>query len=108
MTTVEADISHPQFPAQGVESRIREFLEDEANVQVKLHGGGASRGGIGLHPVIDSLVAVEVLLELESVVPFELPDSLVRPGGYDSVDDVVNDMLTGIERLWSKHKRENK
>jgi acyl carrier protein len=34
--------------------------------------------GVGPQPVVDSLVIVELLLELETQVPFELPESLVQ------------------------------
>lgn len=63
-------------------------------------------GGIGPQPVIDSLVVVEVLLELETQVPFELPDSLVRAGGYDSVDEVVQHLMPKLQKRWSEHHKE--
>ena len=78
-------------------------------MQALLHGGGAVAGGptaIGPQPVIDSLVVVEVLLELETHVPFELPESFVRAGGYDSVDDVVQDLMPKLQQRWSQHHKE--
>jgi len=97
------------FPTQAIEASIREFLAEERAMQAVLHGGSAAAGGpagIGPQPVIDSLVVVEVLLELETKVPFELPESLVRAGGYDSVDEVVQHLMPQLQQRWSKHHKE--
>lgn len=100
------------FPTQELETRIRELLAEEGTMQAVLHGSGDSAkpggtgGGIGPRPVIDSLVAVGVLVELESIVPFELPDSLVRGGGYDSVDEVVQHLMPQLQKRWKKHHEE--
>ena len=92
------------FPAKAIETCIREFLNEEAAMQAVLHGGSA--GTVGPQPVIDSLVVVEVLLELETKVPFELPESLVRAGGYGSVDEVVEHLVPQLEQRWGKHHKE--
>ncbi len=98
------------FPAQEIEGCIRDFLAEEGTMQAVLHGDGAPAGGpggaIGPQPVIDSLVVVEVLIELEPKVPFALPDSLVRAGGYESVDEVVQHLMPQLERRWRKHHEE--
>jgi hypothetical protein len=77
-------------------------------MQAALHGGAAAGGpaGIGPQPVIDSLVVVEVLLELETQVPFDLPESLVQAGGYDSVDEVVQHLMPKLQKQWSEHHKE--
>lgn len=102
----------PTFPDVGIEACIRDFLADEGAMQAELHGGAAPVGGpgsaIGPQPVIDSLVVVEVLLEIEPKVPFALPDSLVQPGGYDSIDDVVQHLIPQLHQRWLKHHREKK
>lgn len=98
------------FPAREIEACIRDFLADEGAMQAALHGSvtpaGGPSGGIGPQPVIDSLVVVEVLLEIEPKVPFALPDSLVRPGGYDSVHEVVQHLMPQLERRWRKYHEE--
>lgn len=98
-----------KFPVKEIESSIRDFLAHEGAMQAVLHGKsttGAGSGSIGPQPVIDSLVVVEVLIELEALVPFALPDSLVRAGGYDSVDEVVQHLLPKVERRWTEHQKE--
>jgi GrpB-like predicted nucleotidyltransferase (UPF0157 family) len=109
VTAVKAKIVAP-FPSDEIEARIREFLDDEAAVQAVLHGGSTAPSpipSIGPQPVIDSLVVVDVLVELESLVPFELPDSLVCGGGYDSVDAVVHHLLPQLQKRWKKHHEED-
>jgi hypothetical protein len=96
------------FPAKAIEASIRGFLAQEGAMQAALHGGAAAGGpaGIGPQPVIDSLVVVEVLLELETQVPFDLPESLVQAGGYDSVDEVVQHLMPKLQKQWSEHHKE--
>jgi hypothetical protein len=97
------------FPAQAIEASIRGFLAQEGAMQAVLHGGGAAAGaaaGIGPQPAIDSLVVVEILLELETQVPFELPESLVQAGGYDSVEEVVQHLMPKLQKRWSEHHKE--
>jgi len=100
------------FPAAEIEACIRDFLADEGAMQAELHGKSApkdgSASGVGPQPVIDSLVVVEVLLEVEPKVPFELSESLVQAGGYDSVDEVVQHLMPRLEKRWRKfHEEEN-
>ena len=87
------------FPAQTIETSIREFLAEQGEMQAVLHG-------VGPQPAVDSLVIVELLLELEAKVPFELPESLVQAGGYDSVDEVVQNLMPKLQQRWSEHHKE--
>lgn len=107
-TTLEPK-TQAAFPAQAIEATIRDFLAEEGAMQAALHGGspvGGVAGTIGPQPVIDSLVVVEVLLELETQVPFDLPDSLVRAGGYDSVDEVVQHLMPKLQQRWNQYHKE--
>jgi acyl carrier protein len=102
----------PTFPAAEIEDCISDFLADEGAIQADLHGSSGPKMGlassVGPQPVIDSLVVVEVLLEVEPKVPFELPESLVRAGGYDSIDEVVQHLMPRLEKRWRKyHEEEN-
>jgi hypothetical protein len=97
------------FPAKAIEASIRGFLAQEGAMQAVLHGNVAATGGsagIGPQPVIDSLVVVEVLLELETQVSFELPESLVQAGGYDSIDEVVQHLMPKLQQRWNQHHKE--
>jgi hypothetical protein len=51
---------------------------------------------------IDSLVAVSILCTIETIVALELPDSIVRAGGYESVQSALDHMLPRLEKEWMK------
>lgn len=113
MTLVKTPPTKPKiaaaFPAQVIETCIREFLAQEGAMQAVLHGAAATAGPAGTispQPVIDSLVVIEILLELETKVPFGLPECLVRAGGYDSVDELVQDLMPKLEQRWNEHHKE--
>jgi acyl carrier protein len=101
-----------KFPATEVERRIREFLAEEGAMQATLHGAAVSPIGtaaaVGPQPVIDSLVVVSLLVELEPMVGFELPEDLVRAGGYDSIEQVVQHLLPQVQKRWNKKHEEKK
>ncbi len=98
----------PSFPASDIESCIREFLAKEAIDQASLNGDSDGKIGnvFGPEPSLDSLVMVEALIELEEHVPFELPIELIRPGGYESVDEMIDDLLPQLKDLWDSHHGE--
>jgi hypothetical protein len=55
----------------------------------------------GIH--LDSLGVIDLLCGLEPVVGFELKDSLVKAGGYKSINDAVEHLMPRIEKAWSKN-----
>ena len=76
---------------QNIEDCIRNFLGADTSEE----------SAIGIHkspvrPIVDSLVVVEVLVEVESIVNCALPVSLIRRGGYYSVDDAVGHLVPKI------------
>ena len=51
---------------------------------------------------VDSLVAVGILCTLEPILGLELPEKLVRAGGYASADEALTQLLPRIEQYWKK------
>jgi hypothetical protein len=47
---------------------------------------------------------VAILCAIEPIVGFELPESLVRTGGYRSVVTALDHLLPRIEKEWMKKK----
>jgi hypothetical protein len=111
MAVAEVRVDIPTFPAAQIESQLRAQLAAEAKVQAQLRGTGTGsspslKRSSKAEPEIDSLVAVEALTVIECFVPFELPESLIRPGGYTSVNDFINDLLPKVNNRWlGYHKR---
>ena len=112
MAVAEVRVDISTFPAAQIESQLRAQLAAEAKVQAQLRGTGTGSGpslrrSSKAEPEIDSLVAVEALTAIECVVPFALSESLIRPGGYTSVNDFINDLLPKVNNRWlGYYKRE--
>jgi acyl carrier protein len=51
---------------------------------------------------LDSLEVVEILCTLDELLGFELPDRVVRAGGYNTIDQAIGQLLPGIEKEWQK------
>lgn len=51
---------------------------------------------------LDSLSVVDVLCAVEPVIGFELKDSLVRTGGYGSIEAAMDHLLPRLEAVWTK------
>lgn len=52
---------------------------------------------------IDSLTVVELLSSLDDILPFEVSESVVKAGGYDSIDAAVKHLTGRIATKWNKH-----
>ncbi|CDX12610.1 conserved hypothetical protein [Mesorhizobium plurifarium] len=52
---------------------------------------------------IDSHTVVEILCFLDAVVGFEVGQAAVRPGGYESIQEAVDDVTSRMGKLWEKH-----
>ncbi len=107
---IREDVS--TFPAAQIESQLRMQIAAEAKVQAQLRGTGTGsnpslRQSSKAEPEIDSLVAVEALTVIESLVPFALSESLIRPGGYTSVNDFIDDLLPKVKNQWLEYHKRN-
>lgn len=109
VTTTEPETG-PAFPAEKIETCIRDYPADEGETQAVLRGGGASTtgtgGGAGPRSTIDPLGVVSVLCEIEATVPFKLPDSLVPAGGYAPVEEAIQHIMPKLKKRWHKHHEE--
>jgi hypothetical protein len=93
------------FPLASVETCFRaeliEAIESEASIKgVSLPVSPAEIAKTSFQ--IDSLVVVGILCAVEPIVGFELPDSVVRAGGYRSVENALEQLLPRIEKFWMK------
>lgn len=51
---------------------------------------------------IDSLVTVDILCTVEPILGFELPDDVVRTGGYRAIEAAVDHLMPRIQKQWEK------
>ncbi len=85
----------PVFPTTEVKRRLREELQKIAK------DGSVLRPE--WEPLLDSKRIVGTVLMIEDLFPFKLPpDKVVRKGGYNSVDEAIDDMLDRIEKIWAE------
>jgi hypothetical protein len=85
------------FPAAELKRRLRDELQKIA-----------AEGSVlrpEWEPMLDSQRVVGIVLAIEDLFPFKLPpDKVVREGGYNGVDEAIEDMLVRIERIWAEHR----
>ena len=55
---------------------------------------------------IDSLTVVELLSSLDDILPFEVTESVVKAGGYKSIDAAVKHVTSRVESRWNKYHGE--
>ena len=95
------------FPSGAVEADLRSELIEVVKAEAAIKGMTlpAVPVAIGSTPFqIDSLVVVSILCVVEPLLGVELPDSVVRTGGYGSVDEALAQLLPRIEAFWKKRK----
>ena len=95
------------FQSAAVEADLRSELIEAIKAEAMIKGVmlPAAAGAIAQTPFqVDSLIVVSILCVVEPLVGFELPESVVRTGGYASVEQAVGQLLPRIEAQWKKRK----
>lgn len=95
------------FPKSAVEAGLRGELIEAVKIEASIRGIAlpAAADQIAKASVqVDSLVVVSILCAVEPIVGFELPDSVVRAGGYVSAESALGHLLPRIEKEWMKRK----
>jgi hypothetical protein len=96
----------PAFPKTEVEARLQEALLEAAQAEAALKGielPSDTAGQAATSVRIDSLDVVSLLCDIEPILKFELRDSLVRTGGYVSVNHAMGHLMPRIENAWEKN-----
>jgi hypothetical protein len=89
----------PAFPAAEAERRLKIELKKIAKQASKLRPEWV--------PLLDSKQVVGTVLAIEDLFP-EIkipPDKVVRKGGYNSVDEAIEDMLGRIKRVLAERTK---
>ena len=93
------------FPANAVDICLRNELYEAAKAEATIRGISlpSTPAEIAKAPIpVDSLVVVSILCAVEPIVGFELPEHVVRAGGYTSIDNALEHLLPRIEAQWNK------
>lgn len=95
------------FPTTAVEATLRGELIQAVKDEASIKGIAMPTSAVDIAKAtfqVDSLIVVSILCVVEPIVGFELPDSVVRTGGYASVDSALSQLLPRIEEQWKKRK----
>jgi hypothetical protein len=94
----KAVVATPVFPVAEVKRRLQDELQKIAD-----------QGSIlrpEWEPLLDSKRVVGAVLVLDGLFPFNIPpDKVVQKGGYDTVDEAIDDMLVRIKRIWDEKNK---
>jgi acyl carrier protein len=103
----DAKVATDAFPDAEVEACLAAELIEAAKSEAEIKEIDLPQTTAGLRAMqiaIDSLVVVDLLVSVEPILGFELKDSIVRQGGYASVEDAVSHLLPRIQKEWMKRK----
>ena len=95
------------FQVTAVEARLRAELIEVVKAEASIKGVALPSAAADIAKAavsIDSLVVVSILCTVEPIVGFELPESVVRAGGYVSVESALGHLIPRIEEQWNKGK----
>jgi hypothetical protein len=93
------------FPAAAIEARLQKELIKTVKTQADLDGRalpGNSAAMLTAPCTLDSLVVVEVLCVLDELLGFEVPEDVVRAGGYETIAEAIGDVMPRIANKWRK------
>ncbi|SRR6266404_5399200 len=94
-----------QFPEKKLETALIEWWAKEAleRADDPFSPVPKTAGTIyELLPALDSLTIMRGLLIIEEILEIEVPVRLVKPGGYNSREEMLKDMLPKLRKLYEK------
>lgn len=62
---------------------------------------GAGGSIVGMRPAIDSKRVVDAARVTRAVLEIELPPEIIKRGGYESCEEMINDLMPKLERVYT-------
>jgi|HubBroStandDraft_6_1064221.scaffolds.fasta_scaffold305963_2 acyl carrier protein len=105
VSTIAKPKSVSAFPKAAVEAVLRKELLDYVVTlaplkEITLPTAVAAKMTFKFQ--IDSLGVVDLLCAVEPLLGFKLKDSVVRAGGYGSIEEAMAHVMPRIEKAWDK------
>lgn len=96
------------FPQAEVEAVLTKWWNEE-KADSELPGDSLASSDI-MKPAIeiDSHRAVRALVTIEEVVKFEIPESAIKEGGYESFEDMKDHLIPRIAAIFEKIKKKER
>lgn len=91
------------------------FEEETAAIDGSIEAGAPSGSGgsiMGMRPAIDSKRVIDATVVTKKLLEIELPPQIIKPGGYDSCEEMIADLVPKLEKVFigdikvKKHKPE--
>lgn len=93
------------FPLDEVLAAIDEWWEMEEQ-DAALPDDAPTIPDIMKPPVeIDSHRAVRALLTIQEVVKIEIPETVIKKGGYDGIDEMKDHLVPKIQAIFEKERK---
>lgn len=96
------------FPKADILAALTAELIDVATSEAEFRGIQMPTNPVQILKVpvpMDSLTVVDAICVIEPILKFELRDSTVRTGGYNSVQEALDHLLPRIERAWVRKNK---
>src|SRR5882724_5660005 len=103
MPAASADLG-AEFRAK-IPELVNAFSEWFAEAEAPAGAGGSI---ISARPAIDSKRVLDATCVTEEVLGISLPAKLIRPGGYASCEEMVNDLIPKLEQTFIEAKSSGK
>jgi hypothetical protein len=62
---------------------------------------GEGGSTIGMRPAIDSKRVVDATAVTKKVLGIELPPAIIKPGGYTSCEEMINDIVPKLKKVFT-------
>jgi hypothetical protein len=108
MATTAAPLTKtvPPYPADAVSSVLRDELLRAVRRRYRRKGQPLPKDDdeiVILTIEIDSLTVVELLSNLDDILPFKVTECVVKAGGYDSIGAAVMHVTGRVATQWNKY-----
>lgn len=106
VTTAPIIKTIPAYPAAAVAAVMQEELLRAVRSRFRRKGQTLPKADnqvIILAVEIDSLTVVELLSNLDDILPFKVTECVVKAGGYGSIEAAVKHVVSRIETKWNKY-----
>lgn len=106
-TPIQSPAKIEAFP----ESRIRESLTAWWNEEVEKRRSDpfapkTTKGTLyEVLPSIDSLAVLESMIIIEQIIDQKVPARFIKPGGYDSSEDMLKHLIPQMRKLYETQNR---
>lgn len=103
---VRREIAKMPFPAAAVREALQQELIRMARTLAEIEHQTLPEDTevlLAHTNALDSLGVVGVLCVLDEILSFEVGESVVRAGGYESIKDAMDHVIPRIEQEWAKH-----